>query len=56
MGTTAGNAVATPAIVAQLDKSWAPYVSQATAQVATSVIITALLIPFIAAHFKKTRR
>lgn len=56
IGTTAGNAVATPAIVAQLDKSWAPYVSQATAQVATSVIITALLIPFIAAHFKKTRR
>ncbi|HIZ96427.1 MAG TPA: 2-keto-3-deoxygluconate permease [Candidatus Ligilactobacillus excrementavium] len=56
IGTTAGNAVATPAIVAQFDSAWAPYVSQATAQVATSVIVTALIIPFIASYFSKSRR
>ncbi|MDO8336991.1 MAG: 2-keto-3-deoxygluconate permease [Microcella sp.] len=48
-GTTAGNAIATPAIVGQIDERFAPYVEIATAQVAASVLITAILAPLIAA-------
>lgn len=49
-GTTAGNAVATPAIVAQADAAFAPYVAVATAQIAAAVLVTAILTPLIT-HF-----
>jgi 2-keto-3-deoxygluconate permease len=48
-GTTAGNALATPAIVGLADPSFAPYVAIATAQVGASVMVTAILAPLIAA-------
>lgn len=47
-GTTAGNAVATPAIIGGVDPAMAPYVEAATAQVAASVLITAILAPLLA--------
>ncbi|HUM43820.1 MAG TPA: 2-keto-3-deoxygluconate permease [Fervidobacterium sp.] len=47
IGTTAGNSVATPAVVAQADPSFAPYVNVATAQIAASVLITAFLVPIM---------
>lgn len=47
VGTTAGNSVATPAIVAQADPSFSPFVSVATAQVAVSVLVTAVVTPLI---------
>ncbi|WAB81009.1 2-keto-3-deoxygluconate permease [Microcella daejeonensis] len=47
-GTTAGNAIATPAIVGAIDERFAPYVEVATAQVAASVLVTAILAPLIA--------
>ena len=47
-GTTAGNAIATPAIVGGIDPTFAPYVEAATAQVAASVLITAIIAPLIA--------
>lgn len=47
-GTTAGNAIATPAIVGMADPTFAPYVETATAQVAAAVLVTAILAPLIA--------
>jgi len=52
-GTTAGNAVATPAVIAQIDPTFAPYVEVATAQVAASVLVTAILAPMLAAYVLK---
>ena len=46
--TTAGNAIATPGLVAAADPSFAPYVGTATAQVAASVLVTAILSPLLA--------
>lgn len=47
VGTTAGNAIATPAAIAAIDPSWLPYAEVATAQVAASIVVTAILIPFL---------
>jgi 2-keto-3-deoxygluconate permease len=47
VGTTAGNAIATPAAIAAADPSWLPFATAATAQVATSIMVTALLCPFL---------
>jgi 2-keto-3-deoxygluconate permease len=52
-GTTAGNAIATPAIVAQADPSFQPLMGTATAQVAASVLVTAILAPIIASWILK---
>ncbi|HCA85973.1 MAG TPA: 2-keto-3-deoxygluconate permease [Streptomyces sp.] len=48
-GTTAGNAVAVPAVVAVADPNFEPFVAAATAQAATAVLVTALLAPTVAA-------
>jgi 2-keto-3-deoxygluconate permease len=45
-GSTAGNAVATPAAIAAANASFAPFVELATVQVAASVVTTAILLPF----------
>ncbi|HOE56431.1 MAG TPA: 2-keto-3-deoxygluconate permease [Bacillota bacterium] len=45
--TTAGNAVAVPAILAQADPSLASQVESATAAVATAVIVTAIIAPIL---------
>lgn len=47
-GTTAGNAIATPAVVAAADPRFEQYVGTATAQIAASVLVTAILAPLIA--------
>jgi 2-keto-3-deoxygluconate permease len=52
-GTTAGNAIATPAIVAAADPRFERYVDTATAQVAASVLVTAILAPLLASFFLK---
>ena len=46
--TTAGNAIATPAIVGVADPSFAPFVEVATAQVASAVLASAVLAPMLA--------
>lgn len=47
IGTTAGNAIGTPAAVALIDETFAEVASQATAQVAAAIIVTALLCPLL---------
>jgi len=48
-GTTAGNAVAVPAVVAAADPKFEPFIASAAAQAATAVLVTALLAPTVAA-------
>lgn len=52
-GTTAGNAIATPAIVGLADPRFQPYVDTATAQVAAAVLVTAVLAPLLASAVLK---
>ncbi len=52
-GTTAGNAIATPAVVAAADPSFQQYVGTATAQVAACVLISSILAPVLASYFLK---
>src|SRR5690606_11546425 len=52
-GTTAGNAIATPAVVAAADPTFQQYVGTATAQIAASALVTAILAPIIAAFMLK---
>ncbi|PXV89152.1 2-keto-3-deoxygluconate permease [Lachnotalea glycerini] len=53
-GSTAGNAVATPAAVAAADPTLAVIATAATAQVAASCVVSAILCPFIVSFaFKK---
>lgn len=51
--TTAGNAVAVPAIIGMLDPHWAPYVGVATAQVAASTVFTAIMVPIVTGWWVK---
>ncbi|GAB2564754.1 2-keto-3-deoxygluconate permease [Leucobacter ruminantium] len=52
-GTTAGNAVAVPAVVAAADSTFAPFVGAASAQAAAAVMVTAILAPLVAALVMK---
>lgn len=51
IGTSAGNSIATPAAIALVDPAWAPFAEKATIQVAASIIVTALLVPFLVDFF-----
>jgi 2-keto-3-deoxygluconate permease len=52
-GTTAGNAIATPAVIGMADPSFQPYVETATAQVAAAVLVTAVIAPLLASFVLK---
>lgn len=52
-GTTAGNAVAVPAVVAAADSGFEQYVGAASAQTAAAVMVTAILAPLVAATVMK---
>ena len=52
-GTTAGNSIITPEIVAQADPSMLPFVQTATAQVAAAVLVSAIVAPLLAAYVMK---
>ena len=51
--TTAGNAVAVPAVVAMADPALEPYVSGATTQVAAAVVVTAIIAPLMTSYWAK---
>ena len=53
VATTAGNAVAVPAVVALADPTLTPYVATATTQVAAAVIVTAILSPLMTSYWVK---
>lgn len=53
VATTAGNAVAVPAVIAEADPSWLPFADVATSQVAASAILTAILVPIITSWWAK---
>lgn len=53
VSSTAGNAIAVPAVVASIDPNWASYVTSATTQVAASTVMTAILIPIITSWWAK---
>lgn len=52
-GTTAGNAVATPAIIGAADPKFQPFVATATAQVAAAVLVSAIMAPLLASWVLK---
>jgi 2-keto-3-deoxygluconate permease len=55
-GSTAGNAVATPAAVAAIDPSVAAIAAIATAQVAAACVVSAIVCPFVVSFaYKKLR-
>jgi len=45
IASVAGNAVATPALIATVDSTWGPYVESATAAVSAAVVVSAILTP-----------
>jgi 2-keto-3-deoxygluconate permease len=51
--STAGNAVGVPAAVASANAVYAPFVPSATALVASSVIVTSILVPIVVAWYAK---
>jgi 2-keto-3-deoxygluconate permease len=52
-GTTAGNAVATPAAIVAANASFAQYADLATVQIAASVVTTAILLPIVMGFLAK---
>lgn len=52
-GSTAGNAVATPAAIAAIDMAYKPIMNEATAQVAAACILTAVLCPALVVFMNK---
>ena len=51
--STAGNAAAVPAIVASANPAYQPAAAQATLLVATSVVVTAVCVPFLTAWWAR---
>ena len=52
-GTTAGNSIVTPSIVASVDPRFIEYVDVATVQIGTAVLISAIMAPLFAAWMLK---
>jgi 2-keto-3-deoxygluconate permease len=56
-GSTAGNAVATPLVVAAADPTFAAVAQSATAQVAAACVISAIVCPIIVSYvFKRAQK
>lgn len=53
LGTTAGNAVATPRALGEADPALASYANTATAQVAAACVVTAILCPLFTSFMHK---
>lgn len=53
IGNTAGNQLATPLAVVAADATLAPFLGVATAQIATSIIVTCILCPLLVGYLDK---
>ena len=53
VASAAGNSIATPAAVAIIDPTWAPYAPTATTQVAAAVVFSAIVVPLITTWWAK---
>ncbi|MDD2970699.1 MAG: 2-keto-3-deoxygluconate permease [Lachnospiraceae bacterium] len=53
---TGANAIAVPAAIAMVDSTWLPYVGEATAQIAATVVMSAIVVPIIVGIFIKKER
>jgi 2-keto-3-deoxygluconate permease len=56
IGTTAGNAVATPVALAAIDPSLTAISAQATVQIAAAIIVTAILCPMFVNYMDKREK
>ena len=56
IGTTAGNAVATPAALAAVDPSLQAVAASATVQIAAAIIVTAILCPLLVNYIDKREK
>ncbi|MCS5736856.1 2-keto-3-deoxygluconate permease, partial [Herbiconiux daphne] len=54
--STAGAAAATPVLIAQMAPQFQPFAAQATALVATCVIVTSVVCPLVTAAWAKAVR
>lgn len=50
---TGANAVAVPAALAGIDPTWMPFVADATAQIATCAVVSALVVPMVTVWLSK---
>jgi len=53
IGNTAGNQLATPLAIVAADATLKPFLASATAQIATAVIVTAILCPLLVGYLDK---
>jgi 2-keto-3-deoxygluconate permease len=53
IGNTAGNQLATPLAIVTADQTLKPFLATATAQIATAIIITAILCPLLVGYLDK---
>lgn len=56
IGTTAGNAVATPAALAAVDPTLVAIAAVATVQIAAAIIVTAILCPLLVSYLDKREK
>lgn len=53
LASSSGNSIANPAVIALIDASYKPFVASATVEIASAVVITAILVPLITAFIAK---
>lgn len=53
LASSSGNSIANPAAVALIDSSYQHFVQQATVEIASAVVLTAILVPFLTAFFAR---
>ncbi|GMA65060.1 2-keto-3-deoxygluconate permease [Alicyclobacillus fastidiosus] len=53
LASSSGNSIANPAVIASIDAAYKPFVSAATAEIASAVVLTAIFVPLLTAFMAK---